>query len=315
MPSGLQSITEFTPVTSIATQRLLQLMGDAEAIGNSLTGNSPAELGKDFLNLSHATLLALLKSDQLKARSENSGLMVTDAWVAGPKGSLCTAAQLRQVTESLRLSQLSKTFLFDVLPQLTWSELSAKESAAIAHFAAQSSEWRKLFFALDNRPGSLLWYAARAAVAYDELVVVGEIKRADLEEKLKSAKSGIICSTKLTPSPSFFNGFSIDFYLAVDSDGTRSYSGLYPIIIRLGGSAASLNYLSKYSSGSSKVLNCAPRAGVSFEATWSNSYQPAGTVAGDLRLSLVSQPFDISSWEPYFTDGKLSALGTISMCT
>ena len=183
----------------------------------------------------------------------------------------------------------------------------------VAHFASQSSAWRAEFSALDNRPCSHLWYAARAAAAYDELVMVGKVKRADLEVQLKSAKSRVTFNAKLTASPSFFNFFSIDLVLGVNVDGKTSFSGLYPVISRLGGSA--LSYVAKCSSGTFKVLNCAHQPGVPLEATWSNSCTRHGFLAGTLSLSLVSQPFDISNWDSYFKDGKLSARGIISMCT
>ena len=94
LPPGLHGLPAFTSVLGTATERLLELLGDAEAICSSWYDDT-SNLDSVLLQLSHAALLVLLKSDALKAQSENSVLMMADAWVAGPVGALCSQAQRR----------------------------------------------------------------------------------------------------------------------------------------------------------------------------------------------------------------------------
>ena len=69
-----------------------------------------SDLNLQLQQLNHASLLALLTSDKLKARSENNVLMMADMWkVNRPAGKSCNPAQLRQVAEAIRMGQLSNT--------------------------------------------------------------------------------------------------------------------------------------------------------------------------------------------------------------
>ena len=89
-----------------ATEALLQRRDDAEAVGGSwyVDTSDLDTLDKQLEQLSLASLLALLKSDNLKARSENSVVMMADACVLNsPAGNSCSPAQLRQVAEAVRM--------------------------------------------------------------------------------------------------------------------------------------------------------------------------------------------------------------------
>ena len=136
LPPAVQSVAAFTAVAAMVTERLLKLLGgsDAEAIGNALLHSQQGSLRSSFLNLGHAALLALLKSDQLKARSENSVLMIADAWVWGPRGKGCSKVETQQVAHALRLGHLSKIFVFDVLSQMEWLEVGDTGRVSLLSF-------------------------------------------------------------------------------------------------------------------------------------------------------------------------------------
>ena len=107
-----------------ATEALLQRLGDAEAVCGSRYDYT-SDLNLQLQQLNHASLLALLTSDKLKARSENNVLMMADMWVVNsPAGKSCNPAQLRQVAEAIRMGQLSNTFFIRVVPRLSWVSLS-----------------------------------------------------------------------------------------------------------------------------------------------------------------------------------------------
>ena len=77
----------------------------------------------------------MLKSDNLKARSENSVVMMADACVLNsPAGNSCSPAQLRQLAEAVRMSQLSVTFLHGVVPRLSWVILGNDERECLSKY-------------------------------------------------------------------------------------------------------------------------------------------------------------------------------------
>ena len=196
LPPGIQSLEGFSAVTAAATQRLLQLMGDVEALGSALC-NRPTkptkltQLGIDFLNMSHAALLALLRSDELKARSVNSVLMVAHAWVTSPAGEAHSEQQLRQVVECLRLSQLSMTFLFEVLPQLGGMKLGAKEIASVGHFACEMPNWRAVFLKQKLYPAQWFATSIRSGLSSGVLAFQADITRVELKKFLVKGQPGI----------------------------------------------------------------------------------------------------------------------------
>ena len=107
LPHGLQSTSWFIELAAKATERLVQLFGDAEAIGQAVYFQTdPLGIGKDFMDLSLASLIALLTSPLLKARSENSVLMILDAW----SSTNLTSDQLRDDVISMWHHQLHQRY-------------------------------------------------------------------------------------------------------------------------------------------------------------------------------------------------------------
>lgn len=82
LPPGLQGLEYHTRISSAATERLLQLLGNAEAVCCAWY-NTSSDLYKQLLQLSYPVMMVLLSSNKLQARSENSVLMMADAWVMG----------------------------------------------------------------------------------------------------------------------------------------------------------------------------------------------------------------------------------------
>ena len=111
LPPGLHDMPAFGVAMDKATEALLQRLGDAEAVcGSRYESRYTSDLDLQLQQLNHASLLVLLMSDKLKARSENNVLMMADMWVINsPAGKSCNPAQLCQVAEAIRMGQLSNT--------------------------------------------------------------------------------------------------------------------------------------------------------------------------------------------------------------
>ena len=95
---------------------LLPLLHDTDAVNEI-----PSFLHDLWVHLPQPVVVALLRSDGLHARYENSVLMMAISWLREEARS---DEQVREIGASLRLVQLNTPFLASVLPELSiWFKL------------------------------------------------------------------------------------------------------------------------------------------------------------------------------------------------
>jgi hypothetical protein len=109
------SVLPGTPnaVNALATCTAVLLLHLGDVV---LTMRSP-ELKQQFLELPLPAVLALVQSDELASDGEDSVLALVSCWVHanGPSPDEC-----RQLSEAVRLSQLTPTYFTHVVPALPW---------------------------------------------------------------------------------------------------------------------------------------------------------------------------------------------------
>lgn len=210
-PPGMLDLASLPAILSAATDSLLRQLGDAEALGNAVhaTSSTPSDsnsvggLQHLLLQLSQPAAIVLFSSNAIQTRSENSVLMMVDVWMQGAAAQACTQSQKRDVAGTLRLSQLSHTFLFDVLPELPWLQLTPAEHVALLRFVASEPKRR----ACRPQPGPAAWYslekrAAWTGPAASRLEAV--LTRQELQRLLTA--NGTVVVFRHTPAVSMFHG-------------------------------------------------------------------------------------------------------------
>lgn len=225
---GMSDSITFAGVTARATERLLQLFGDMELLCSHLLSKpGPHEGVMNLLQLEQPSFIALLSSDSLMARKENSVLVVACFWVARSRAASGSSnAQLRSVAAAVRLSRLTPTFLFDVLPQLRWLTCTTEERAALLLFsaaggrqAALSTDWNGRQRSL-NQQGRLVgcpaWYLSaprKSCEGADELQFTWAMTAQELQAHVASGEA-------TSYSPIFHHhGFAVETLLASFKDG------------------------------------------------------------------------------------------------
>ena len=304
LPPGLHKMPVVVAAMGKATEALLQRLGDAEAVCGSWYDDT-SDLEVQLLQLSHSSVLALLRSDNLKARSENSVLMMADAWVVNsPAGKSCNPAQLRQVAEAVRMGQLSLNFFHVVVPQLSWIEIRAEEreslllyvSLARSLLARQFSGPRGWFNASQRPLGNAAPLVMKWATTKDHLA--SHLSSGDLQ--LWSDRRH------------FFGGFSLR--LCVGHQDGKWYLGFSACVFHVGCSN-SLQCVSS-STVSMKVSERAAAGSWSAASQWSgflkSSEHSFVLLLKDLPQGASS--FDIAQWEPYLVNGRLQVEASLGKC-
>jgi hypothetical protein len=166
----LQSLMTADP-TGPAFAGLVHLLGDADAVADaSAIPHTPCSIYRLFMQMTHPTLLLLLQSEVLKARSENTIVLLANEWVSHPVGASCTIPQLRLVAESIRLGAVSQAYLFDVVRRLPWMQLTFEEHFQVVRFSTAS---RNMQHSLVNDrsflPDQPAWLQSTRTVDYVDL--------------------------------------------------------------------------------------------------------------------------------------------------
>lgn len=110
IPAALHDSPNFAPVMECALKSLLLLFGDVADI------IAKPSLIDQLLQLPYAAVLALLSDDKLIADCEDSVLMLLCWWLEGGMGKSCVGRDLTALQEVIRYSQLSTTYLVQVVP-------------------------------------------------------------------------------------------------------------------------------------------------------------------------------------------------------
>ena len=192
LPPGLHDLAAFADVVVKATDALLVWVGDAEAVCNAWYDES-SDLDQRLLQLTQPALLALLKSGQLWAHSENSVLLMADAWVRHGEaaGVAHSPAQLQQVAGAVRMCQLGLPFLCSS-PEMSWGKVDSKERDSLWLHAALSGGARSKSYAdackqACSFSGPASWFNATPRGAATPLVVKWELPREQLSDELGKA--------------------------------------------------------------------------------------------------------------------------------
>ena len=240
-------------------------------------------------------MLALISSPRLRAWSENNVLMIAYAWFSSYSSALelsdpviyidlAPSTLQQQITSVLRLSQLSKTFMFEVRRELSWLVIDIADIDIIAQWSVESAEWRAI--AQERGICQSVWFAFHVIADYPPLQISGELKLADLTRELASCnlepgvrgkKSFSICIS----TPQFANGWVVRMWLPVYTYGFACI-GLHADIFRLfrhgvsGTPTKTVPHVASLTSCTIKLTSrdpaYVPAPGVTLEAAWTNSH-------------------------------------------
>lgn len=313
LPSCLDCHPGRSRLLQFATDRLLQLFGDTEAVCCAL-GDPSVALAVQLQQLSQPAVLALLRSPHLLAHSENTVLLMVAAWAVGSSGSGCSAAETREVVESLCLGQLSQAFTFSALWQLPWLRLTSNEQAFLAQFAAVGLMGNRSgtpgVYDSDNCVGPATWYShpfrkacPKSAGAYAN---AWEIPQAELAEMLRALT---VDPNSYQHSPMLhWNGFSSTLCLLRDDDEIVHFCILVKARRFCNNACDELQCKHIMSAGSLKVLGprCM-RASWDVATTSTRYISPIVVQGGKVTL-------DMASWAPYLVAGKVSVHMTLTSC-
>lgn len=111
---------------AVCIKALLHHLGDVVVVMRS------KELKAQWMSLPHAALLELLHSDQLRTDSEDSVMTAVSCWADSNE---CNVTAKQELLQSVRLSQLSSTYFYTVLPALKWLQEGQLLGSAIWRLA------------------------------------------------------------------------------------------------------------------------------------------------------------------------------------
>ena len=324
LPPGLHDVPAVAAAMGKATEALLQRLGDAEAVCGAWYDNA-SDLDKQLQQLSLASLLALIQSDKLTARSENSLLMMADAWVLNsPVGKSCGPTQLRHVAEAVRMGQLSATFFHGVVPRLSWVSLSDKEreglSMYVAYKALSRSEKVTAFVkcSADCPSGPSRWLdrsprpLPQGMSSPAPLVMKWELTRAELAGALSMPPPLKI--TRVARS-FFYGGFSLQLVLMRDPTSGQWVFG-HTVRVRRAGCTEALPMQGVASCTiSTRVSDRSAAGGWGAVKRWSgsNSLVCVPHVIS-LKVPEGASSDGLAPFEPYLVNGKLCVEFTLFAC-
>ena len=123
LPAQLTEASSLEKIAAACEQKLVELFGNVPAVITDL------EKRRQFCTLPYAAVLAWLQSDDLEVHSESCVLLLLTAWVRSEEHPACSPYQLKLLAHSLRVENLSATYLHGVLPDLKWFQESCSEEA------------------------------------------------------------------------------------------------------------------------------------------------------------------------------------------
>ena len=272
------------------------------------------------MQVSLAALLPLLRSDKLKARSENSVLMMADAWVLNsPAGKSCDVAQLRQVAEAVRMDHLSITFLHTVVPRLSWVSLSDKEreclSLYVAYKASRNSGKASAFieYNADCLSVPSNWFDSPLRPPPQNsaapLVMKWELTKEELADVLSTGET-------YADRIYFYGGFSLQLVLVKEEDTSGQWFFCHYVDVRRGGCDKPL------------PLQCVSSSMVSMRVSQRSAvggWSSPSVSSVCMRMDYFSYDFPLmvpegdslntmALVEPYLVNGKLSVVCSLTSC-
>lgn len=313
----------FDTVVSLAVERLLELLGDAEAVCQAWYDGTSI-LGQQLLELSLPSVLVLLSSDSLSAWSENNVLMMATKWITyAPAGVSSTPEQRRQVASTLRLSQLTPTYLYELLPQLPWLAITQQELASLMNRtgAIQGSYMRRaqrqahLLQAGRTPHDPLTWFSSEPRMSAQSARVTS---CSYSKEQLVAMEQGA-CSTKPRPIDCC-NGFGVHPLVFTRGDprsGTTA-SGVQRRVWQAGlvFSAQPGHTRLKFA-----ALDCSVQCMIQRkDGVWASCFveefvQSSVKHAITLLRDLACEPGAAAQdWDPYLVDGRLRICYFFTRC-
>lgn len=234
-----RNLPAFSTVVSTATERLLQLLGDADVVCSACCNLEPL-VRQQLSQLSQPGLLALLRSPQLQACSENSVLMMVSNWIecAEAGSDSTTGAALQEVVAFLRLTQLTSTFLYDILPQLPWVTVTCAQRESLLRFVAAQgaavkgagshSRAQQHLIDCGEALGPEAWYAPQSRARPHTAPPPGlsidvRVTRQQLAVSLKQGCSG---GSWWRSPQRFLNGFTVQVVLMPTKRDGRHFKSL-----------------------------------------------------------------------------------------
>ena len=179
LPAGLLESPPLEKFAAACKKKLVELFGDVPAV---ITG---VEQRQRFCTLPYAAVLAWLHSDNLKVHSESCVLFLLTAWVNSKEHPACNPYQLKQLAHSVRVGQLSPTYLHCVLPDLKWFQNNCSGEGRLVralqlksgHVGASCSSWAgPAAWVADKRKGT----AMPASIGLEWNLGAGDIAALDV---------------------------------------------------------------------------------------------------------------------------------------
>ena len=205
LPAGLLERPSLGEITAACRHELMVRFGDVPSVITDL------EHRGDFCALPFAAVLEWLQSDDLKVHSESCVLFLLSAWVNSEEHPACSLHQQRQLAHTVRVGQLSPTYLNSVLPDLKWFQgsCSSEEGRLVralqvrsGHAGASCSPW----------PGPAAWISdkRRRTVAQTSVCLEWSLGAGDIAT-IDSLPRGCVLDS---PGKAYSNGIFYELYVS-----------------------------------------------------------------------------------------------------